>query len=41
MSMLYRQEILSSDLGVILNIVQSSGYFSKEVELAQCWLRPA
>ncbi|HOG81910.1 MAG TPA: GNAT family N-acetyltransferase [Smithellaceae bacterium] len=35
MSMLYRQEILSSDLGVILNIVQSSGFFSTaEVEMA-------
>ena len=35
MSMLYRQEILSSDLSVILNIVQSSGFFSTaEVEMA-------
>jgi len=35
MSMLYREEILSSDLGVILNIVQSSGFFSTaEVEMA-------
>lgn len=35
MSLLYRQEIQFSDLGVILNIVQSSGYFSREeVELA-------
>jgi ribosomal protein S18 acetylase RimI-like enzyme len=35
MSMLYRQEIQSSDLGVILNIVQSSGFFSTaEVEMA-------
>lgn len=35
MSLLYRQEIQSSDLGVILNIVQSSGFFSTaEVEMA-------
>ena len=35
MSMLYRQEIQSSDLSVILNIVQSSGFFSTaEVEMA-------
>jgi len=35
MSMLYRQEIQSSDLGDILNIVQSSGFFSTaEVEMA-------
>ena len=35
MSMLYRQEIHPSDLGVILNIVQSSGFFSTaEVEMA-------
>jgi N-acetylglutamate synthase-like GNAT family acetyltransferase len=35
MSMLYREEIQSSDLGVILNIVQSSGFFSTaEVEMA-------
>ena len=35
MPMLYRQEIQSSDLSVILNIVQSSGFFSTaEVEMA-------
>ncbi|MEE9913869.1 MAG: GNAT family N-acetyltransferase [Deltaproteobacteria bacterium] len=35
LSMTYRQEIEPSDLGAILNIVQSSGFFSAaEVELA-------
>ena len=34
-SITYRQEIEPSDLGAILNIVQSSGFFSAaEVELA-------